>query len=369
MANYVHSIDLPEPYGTQIPDRLKLAMGTLLVPAAGAGVTAIGAITAGTGFDELPIIAPTGGTLTAGVTPAVPAIVRATSIKMISATVGAPGAGVAVSDTFNLVGGSLAAAGPAGNGTGTPGVASKVTATNIQVVSAVVNAAGTGGTPGAVTITGTTGTGTKWQGTATISAGGALTGPITITVPGNYTVTPTLAGDAITGGSLSGATCTLVMGALTLSVATAGGYATAPPAGAATADVVGTGTGVTVTGVFGLGSAVIDESGNYSAAPSWTVTGADGNGTGASIATGTLGGAGAAVFKTIPFAVPNPGAASVHAMGTSGLDAVCQLQSAVGGLGNAADPNNGAPYVSIAIQPRLAANTLGAGQINFMIAA
>ena len=366
----IHTIEMPDGFGPQKSDQLILAIGVLAVPNAGAAVTALGSITAGTGFDELPVITPSGGTLTAGVSPAVPAVVRATSIKLVSATVVAPGVGVAINDTFTINGGALALSGPSGNALAAAGALGKVTATNIQVVSAVVNNGGSGGTPGAVTITGTTGTGTKWQGTGVISAGGVLTGPIAITVPGNYTATPTLAGDTITGGSLTGATVTLQMGALTLSVATAGGYISAPPSGASTTNVVGSSSGLTVTGVFGLGTAVIDESGNYSAAPSWTVTPVDGNGTGASIATGTLGGAGAAVVKKIRIAVPNPSNAIVVATGNTALDAVCEIQSAVGGPEtNGNNPNSAAPYISIAVQPRLAANTLTAGQVNFMLAA
>jgi len=82
-----------------------------------------------------------------------------------------------------------------------------------QVVTATVVSGGSGGTPdGTTTVTGTTGTGSKWQGTATIT-GGVLTGPITVIVPGNYTVAPTTAGDAVTSGSLTGATCALTLGA------------------------------------------------------------------------------------------------------------------------------------------------------------
>jgi hypothetical protein len=275
-------------------------------PSSAAACTAIGSITAGTGFSSINtvVIAPTGGTLTSGVSPADPAQVIPTSLKNISATIVAGGSGVAIGDTFNPVGGTLQVAGPYGNGTLTAGVASKWTVTNLQVVGAVVAAAGTSGTPGAVTITGTTGTGTKWQGTAVINASGNLTGPITITVNGNYTATPTIAGDTITGGSLSGATVALTMGAVgTMTVTTAGGYVTAPPLTACplTGAGTGTGTGVTATLVYGLGGALLTHSGNYSGAPSFTVTDSAA-GTGASIATATLGGSGAAIprFVTDP---------------------------------------------------------------------
>ena len=272
-------------------------------PASAAACTAIGTITAGTGFSSINtvVIAPTGGTLTSGVSPADPAMVIPTSLKNISATIVNGGSGVAINDTFNPVGGTLQVAGPYGNGTTTAGVASKWTVTNLQVVSAVVNAGGTSGTPGAVTVTGTTGTGTKWQGTATISAGGALTGPIVITVNGNYTATPTIAGDTVSGGSLSGATVTLIMGAVgTMTVTTAGGYVTAPTLTACplTGAGTGTGTGVTATLVYGLGGAQLIHSGNYSGAPSFTVTDSAA-GTGASIATATLGGSGAAIPRWV----------------------------------------------------------------------
>jgi hypothetical protein len=80
-----------------------------------------------------------------------------------------------------------------------------------SVVSATVNAGGSGGTNGAVTITGTTGTGTKFTATGTITAG-ALAGALTIANPGNYTIQPTsLAAEPVTGGSLTGATVALTL--------------------------------------------------------------------------------------------------------------------------------------------------------------
>jgi hypothetical protein len=82
---------------------------------------------------------------------------------------------------------------------------------NDSVLTATVNAAGSGGTNGPVTITGTTGTGTKFQARGVI-AGGALTGPLTITNAGSYTVDPTsLTAEPVTGGPLTGATVALTM--------------------------------------------------------------------------------------------------------------------------------------------------------------
>lgn len=360
----LHTIGMPNGFGSQDPGRLYMALTQMSVPAAGAAVTALGSITAGTGFDVLPVIAPTGGTLTAGVTPAVPSVVRATSLKCVTATVATAGTGVAINDTFTLAGGTLAAAGPAGNTLNVAGAATLLTATHLQAVSAAVNAGGTGGTPGAVTITGTSGTGTKFQATGTINGSGVLTGALVVTVAGDYTVGPTsLAAEPVTGGSLSGATVTVVMGALTLAITTAGGYTATPATPNTPTNGTGTGVGVTATVAFGLGTAVIDESGNYSAAPSWTVTAADANGSGASIATGTLGGAGSAVIRQLLMDLPNMPNTIVLGMGNTALDAVCELKSLVPGPG----PNSSRPYLSVAVQPRLAASTLTAGQVALMV--
>jgi len=88
-----------------------------------------------------------------------------------------------------------------------------------KVVSAVVNAGGSGGTNGSCTITGTTGTGTPFQATGTVS-GGALSGALTVTVAGSYTVNPTniYAEPATTNCGLSGTTVTLGIGAATVNV-------------------------------------------------------------------------------------------------------------------------------------------------------
>ena len=82
---------------------------------------------------------------------------------------------------------------------------------NDSVVSATVNAGGSGGTNGAVTITGTTGTGARFTARGTISAG-ALSGALTITNPGSYTVDPANpSAEPVSGGNLTGATVSLTM--------------------------------------------------------------------------------------------------------------------------------------------------------------
>lgn len=82
---------------------------------------------------------------------------------------------------------------------------------NDSVITATVNAGGSGGTNGPVTITGTTGTGTKFQAKGNIS-GGALVGNLILVNAGNYTVDPTsLSAEPVTGENLSGATVALTM--------------------------------------------------------------------------------------------------------------------------------------------------------------
>jgi hypothetical protein len=80
-----------------------------------------------------------------------------------------------------------------------------------SVISATVNAGGSGGTNGSVTLTGTTGTGTKFTAKGVIS-GGALTSIVSILAGGSYSVDPTsLSVEPVTGGNLSGATVTVTM--------------------------------------------------------------------------------------------------------------------------------------------------------------
>lgn len=94
--------------------------------------------------------------------------------------------------------------------------------------AAAVAAGGASGTPGAVTVVGTTGTGTKFQATGTINGGGALVGPLVVTVRGAYSALPTsLVAEPVTGGGLVGATVSLQMEVESINV-TAGGDAYQP---------------------------------------------------------------------------------------------------------------------------------------------
>lgn len=120
-----------------------------------------------------------------------------------------------------------------------------VTIATTQVVSATVNAAGSGGTNGTQTVTGTTGTGTKFTASVTV-AGGAITAVLSITLRGSYSVNPTsLAAEPVTGGSVTGATLAVVMGVSTVTISTAGNAFFASTNGVTQSATSGSGTGAT----------------------------------------------------------------------------------------------------------------------------
>lgn len=185
---------------------------------------------------------------------------------------------------------------------GTATTQAAVIIVDTQAVSGTVAAAGSGGSNGACTVTGTTGTGTKAQFTGTVS-GGALTGPLTIAVAGDYTVNPTaIAAEPVTGCSLVGAQVNMTMGALGYWIQSPGSYTVAPTNPAQQGSTSGSGTGATFTLSYGTFAAdYLNSSGilggagktnfrlGYSAGISIT-TGAEntfvGNYTGASISTG-----------------------------------------------------------------------------------
>lgn len=156
-----------------------------------------------------------------------------------------PGSGHVPADILTLTGGTFSRGAKIGVGT-------------TQAISAVVNAGGSGGSNGAVTITGTTGTGTKFQATGTIS-GGALTGALTVTVVGDYSVNPTsLAAEPVTGGSLAGATVTLVMGVGQFVVTDQGNYSVIPTGSVQQGSSTGSGVGAAFTLGWGIIAAVLE---------------------------------------------------------------------------------------------------------------
>lgn len=89
---------------------------------------------------------------------------------------------------------------------------------NLVTGATIVNA-GTGGTPGAVTLTGTTGTGTPFQATGTIGSDGTLQSITAITVQGNYSVLPAvIQAEPVTGGGLTGCTLNLEIAGSTMTL-------------------------------------------------------------------------------------------------------------------------------------------------------
>lgn len=203
-------------------------------------------------------------------------IVDVLTTALASATVNAAGTGYVPGDTITPTGGTF---------TGAP----LITVTHTKAVSATVVAGGTGGTPGAVTITGTTGTGTKFQCTGTINGSGILTGALVVSVAGDYTVNPTLiTAEPVTGGSLTGCTVSVVLGAKT--VTAAGGAYTANSTTLTQGATSGVGTGVTFNSVlYGVGTIANQNAGLYTVLPTSPVSegSSTGGGTGATYTVST----------------------------------------------------------------------------------
>jgi hypothetical protein len=277
--------------GSQLNRQDRLLFGLLCGVASVASavaITALGAITAGTGFSNIKTvsIAPTGGT-GSGLT-AVP-----TSLKCVSATPVAPGSGYAINDTITLAGGTLQALSPVN------GVASVLTVSKAQLVGLAINAGGSGYAVGdTVTLSGGTET-TNAVVTVTSVNSGAITG-FNITNAGVYTAEASTFTQGSTSGSGSGATFkSAVWGVNAVTVSTAGGYTAAPGNGAAQASTSGSGTGATFNPVFGLGTAQITNSGSYTVAPTGLTVTDTASGTGASIAAPTLGGNGNPIYTAV----------------------------------------------------------------------
>ncbi len=151
-----------------------------------------------------------------------------------AATATTAGTGYVPGELITLTGGTFTRAG-------------KMAVASTQVVSATVNAGGSGGTNGTQTVTGTTGSGTKFQASVTV-AGNAITAVLSITVAGAYTANPTdITQEPVTGASLSGAKLALVMGVLQNVVADPGLYSAAPASPVAQGSTSGSGTGATFT--------------------------------------------------------------------------------------------------------------------------
>ncbi len=236
-----------------------------------------------------------------------PAVLAVDTVQLITVDVDAPGTGISAGDTIDTVEGDMPAV---------------VTVTHTQVVSAAVDDGGADGTPGTATVTGTTGTGTKFQATVTIGAGGDIESVDAIAVAGNYTVDPTdIAAEPVTGGGLTGATLSLVLGALTVVVSTPGAFSDAP------FSLTGDSVDVTFTNAsYGVLTASTVSGGDYTTVPANPV------------AQDTTTGAGSGATFTMTWATPaqagdllvQPGDAVV--ISTENFDQVSAIRVAANGI-------------------------------------
>lgn len=171
-----------------------------------------------------------GSTCTLGA--ATSAAVGSPNAYLSGAAVNAAGTGVVPNDTFTL-------------NNGTNAIAGLLTVVTTKIVSASINAAGSGGTNGTFDLVGTTGTGTLFVINVTI-AGGALSAINSILAAGHYTVNPTsLSAEPVSGAGLTGATVTIVMGVDTVSITKPGSYSVQPSNPVTPSATSGAGTGVT----------------------------------------------------------------------------------------------------------------------------
>lgn len=193
----------------------------------------------------------------AGGTFSAPAVVAVTNTQLISALVNFAGTGVyAPGDTINITG-------------GVQSVAAQLTVTHTQVTSATVAAGGAGGTNGTQTVTGTTGTGTKFQARVTVAAN-AITAVLSISVAGDYTANPTVAAaEPVAGAGLAGAQLNVSMGVLTAAVTTPGTFTANSPGGVFTQSAT-SGAGAAATfdgGIFAPNACTIFDAGVYTVFP------------------------------------------------------------------------------------------------------
>ena len=127
-----------------------------------------------------------------------------------------------------------------------------------------------GGTTGPATVTGTTGTGTKFSAYVNINSSGVMDTVFAITVPGSYSVNPSVTAEPVTGGGLTGAKLSLLIGPNTITISNAGVYTTNPGGGVLTQYTTsGSGSGAQFqNAVFGVQAVTVSRAGSYTAQPS-----------------------------------------------------------------------------------------------------
>jgi hypothetical protein len=127
---------------------------------------------------------------------------------------------------------------PFTGGTGDPG---QITIKTTEIMSATVVAGGTGGTPGYALVTGTTGVGVPFEANVTINSSGQISAVNSIYYGGLYTTNPTsLAAEPVTGGGVTGATLSLITGAVEAWISKPGNY-TVIPTGIGNGSIAGQG--------------------------------------------------------------------------------------------------------------------------------
>lgn len=178
-------------------------------------------------------------------------------------------------------------------GTGTQGTVN-VDTTEVRTVA--IQVAGSGYSNGDV-VTATTGTGTKATYTVTTGAADTIPASLALTTRGSYTVNPTLSAAATTVAPAGGTGLTVnhTMRVKSVAIITRGAWTVLPsltntPTG-------GSGTGATLTLTIGAGPATMTEKGSgYNTAPELTFGGTGGTGT-----------VGVATVKSTSAGVTNPG--------------------------------------------------------------
>jgi|SRR5579883_3395563 len=176
---HLHTVQMPDGAGPQIPDRLTLASVLALpYPAAANALGSVGAVTAGNNYTAIPAIAATGGTLAAG---GWPAVLRAT-LKVITPALQNAGAGYAINDTLTFANGVVITV-----NTVSSGAIATFTLTNAGSFAGNGVLPGTGGVPvGNQSQIATSGSGSG----ATFSFTWGLN-TVVVDDSGNYSVIPT----------------------------------------------------------------------------------------------------------------------------------------------------------------------------------
>ena len=180
-------------------------------------------------------------------------------MKLASIALNAAGTGYTPLDTITLTSGTPVSV----------DTRAIVTVATTKVVSATIAAGGTGyGNAQTFAAVLVGGTGTPAQLNVTSNAGGVITTINSVSVAGSYTVNPSLAGVATTGGAGTGFTANVVIGVATVTIANAGQYtavATSATQGATqgNAGAGGLGTGATFnTMTFSVDSVFISNPGS-----------------------------------------------------------------------------------------------------------